>query len=271
MKTLCQYFLKSLLIGAAYAATLAITKLILSETVNARSFLWSFVGGSVTGFALGSLATSMPATWSRHMLVWGSAIFFNIASVTIEGHFFAPDLVRGSVIVMIIQQLIVTLAVTWVIVKLFAPIADTVQKTPIQPSWFSWLWRFIFSALSYVFFYYFFGAFAYLLVTGPYYETHTSGLVVPAQNVILKAELIRAPLMVFSVIPFLLNFPVNRQQLMWLAGLVLFMVGGATPLLMQAASLPLVVLAGSAAEIFCQNFSTGVVTSVLMSVDITKR
>ncbi len=271
MKTLYQYFLKSLLIGAAYAATLAITKLILSETVNARSFLWSFVGGSVTGFALGSLATSMPATWSRHMLVWGSAIFFNIASVTIEGRFFAPDLVQGSLVVLLAQQLIVALAATWVIVKLFALITDSTPMTPNKRSWFSWLWRFVFSALSYIFFYYVFGAIAYLLITGPYYEAHAGGLVVPAQDVILKAELIRAPLMVFSVIPFLLNFPVNRQLLMWLAGLILFMVGGVTPLLMQAASLPLVVLAGSAAEIFCQNFSTGVVTSVLMSVYITKR
>jgi hypothetical protein len=271
MKTLYQNFLKSLLVGAAYAATLAITKLLLSETVNARSFLWSFVGSVAAGLVLGSLAASMPAAWSRHMLVWGSAIFFNIASVTIEGRFFAPNLVKGSFIILLVQQLVVALAATWVIVKLFALIADPAPRTPIQRSPFSWLWRFVLSALSYVFFYYFFGAFDYLLVTGPYYKTHASGLVVPMQNIILQAELIRAVLIGLSVIPFLLNFPANRRRMMWLTGLILFVVGGVTPLLMQVGTLPSVVLVASAVEIFCQNVLTGVVIARLMSVDITKR
>ena len=58
---------------------------------------------------------------------------------------------------------------------------------------------------------------------------------------------------------------------MWLAGLILFAVGGVTPLLVQVGSLPSVVLAASSVEIFCQNFFTGVVTARLMSIDITKQ
>lgn len=42
----------------------------------------------------------------------------------------------------------------------------------IRRSWFSWLWRFVLGGLSYVFFYYFFGAINFMLVTGPYYKTH---------------------------------------------------------------------------------------------------
>ena len=270
MTTLYKNFLKSLLVGAVYAATLAITKLLLSETVNARSFLWSLVGGAAAGLVLGFLTVSMPATWSRHMLVWGSILFFNIASLTIEGRIFAPNLIRDSLIVLLVQQFVVAFVTTWIIVKLFAPIADSAPTTPIGRSWFSWLWRFVLSALSYVFFYYFFGAINFMLVTGPYYKTHAGGLTVPAQNMILQAELIRAVLIVISVFPFLLNFAVNRRRLMWLAGLILFGVGGVTPLLVQVGSLPIVVLAASTVEIFLQNFSTGVVTARLLSIDISE-
>lgn len=58
---------------------------------------------------------------------------------------------------------------------------------------------------------------------------------------------------------------------MWLPGLILFAVGGVTPLLVQVGSLPFVVLAASAVEIFLQNFSTGVVTARLRRVDIAKQ
>lgn len=268
MRTLYQNFLKSLLVGMAYMATLAITKLLLSQPADMRSLFWSFIGGALAGLVLGSLAASMPATWSRHMLVWGSAIFFNIAAVTIEGRFFTPNLVKGSFIVLLVQQLVVALAATWVIVRLFACIVSSAATTRIQRSWFSWLWRFVLSALSYVFFYYFFGAINFMLVTGPYYKAHAGGLTVPAQNIILQAELIRAVLIVVSVIPFLLNFPANRRGKMWRTGLILFTVGGVLPLLMQVGLLPSVVLAASAVEIFCQNFSTGVVTARLLSIGI---
>jgi len=270
-KSIFPTFWKSLLVGAAYAATLAITKLLLSETVDARSFLWSFVGSVAMGLALGSLSASMPVTLSRHMLVWGSIIFFNLASLTIEGRIYAPNLIKGLLIVPLVQQFVVALVTTWIIVKLFAPIVDSAPMISIQRSWISWLWRFVLSVLSYIFFYYFFGAINYLLVTGPYYETHAGGLVVPAQNIIIQAELIRAVLIALSVIPFLLNFPKNRRSKMWLTGLILFAVGGVTPLLVQVGSLPSVVLAASSVEIFCQNFFTGVVTARLMSIDITKQ
>ena len=257
-------FLKSLLVGAAYALTIALTKLILSQSLDAGSLLWSFAGGAVIGFTLGLLATSMPAAWTRHLLVWGSVVFFNIASVTIEGRFFAPDLVQGSMVVLLLQQLVVALAATLVIVKLFAPIAESAPTNSIQRSWFSWLWRFIVSAFAYIFFYYFFGAINYLLVTGPYYETHAGGLVVPAQDVLLKAELIRAPMIILSILPFLLAFPAGKKRAAFLAGMILFVVGGVAPLLMQVGALPLILLAASAVEIFCQNYLTGVVAARLL-------
>lgn len=264
MKPILATLLKSLLVGAGYAAALALTNLLLSPSMDAQSLLWSFAGGTVIGLTLGLLAASMPAASTRHMLVWGSIIFFNIASVTIEGRFFAPDLVQGSMLVLLLQQLVVAFAATWLIVKLFARIEESAPQAAPRRSWFAWLWRFLVSAFAYIFFYYLFGAFNYLLVTGPYYETHAGGLFVPAPDVILKAELTRAPMIVLSILPFLLAYPASKKRAAFLAGMILFAVGGVAPLLMQVSALPLVLLAASAVEIFLQNYLTGVVAARLL-------
>ena len=264
MKTNLEVILKSLLVGAGYAATPALTGLLLRRDIEVSSLFWSFVGGTVIGFILGLLASSMSGTWARHMIVWGSIIFFNIASVTIEGRFFAPDLVQGSMIVLVIQQLVVALVASALIVKLFASDKVSTPLIGIQRSRFSWLWRFILSALSYMIFYYFFGAINYLLVTGPYYETHVGGLTVPAPQVVLLAELVRAPMILLSVIPFLMTFPASKKQMGFLTGMILFAVGGVAPLLMQANILPRVLLFASAVEIFFQNYLTGIVAARLL-------
>jgi hypothetical protein len=54
-----------------------------------------------------------------------------------------------------------------------------------------------------------------------------------------------------------------RQLAVW-SGLLLFIVGGIVPLTWQMAALPLPLLLVSAVEIFCQNFTTGVVTALLL-------
>jgi hypothetical protein len=256
---------RSLFVGAAYAGILGLTNSLFSRGIDTRSLVGSFAGGTVISLTLGPLASSMAATWSRHMFVWGSVIFLNIASVTIEGRFFAPDLVRGSMFVLLVRQLLIAVITTWLLVKLFAPTTTSRQIPPIQRSWFSWLWRFSLSAFSYIFFYYVFGALNYLLVTGPYYQTHAGGLVVPAQETLLKAELTRAPMIVLSILPFLLTFPASKRHTAFLTGMILFLVGGLAPLLMQASALPLILLAASAVEIFLQNFLTGVVSASLLA------
>lgn len=255
---------RSLIVGVGYTAASALGDLVISGGIDMQRLIWSFAGGGVIGFTLGPLASAMPASSPRHMLVWGSVIFLNIASVTIEGRFFAPELVQGSLVLLLLQQFLVALVATWLIVKLFASNESSALQTPSNRSWFSWLWRFVLSALSYIIFYYFFGAINYLLVTGPYYETHAGGLIVPAQDVILKAELFRAPMIVLSVIPFLLTFRAGKKRLGFLTGLILFAVGGLAPLLMQVNALPLILLAASAVEIFFQNYLTGIVTARLL-------
>ncbi|NMB60035.1 MAG: hypothetical protein GYA12_12765, partial [Chloroflexi bacterium] len=100
--------------------------------------------------------------------------------------------------------------------------------------------------------------------TRPYYETHAGGLTVPPALTVLVIELIRAPLIVLSVVPFLLFHRTNRTRMAVNTGLILFIIGGIVPLLFQAGSLPAILLLASGVEIFLQNFSTGFVSGWLL-------
>ncbi len=264
MKREISFAWRSLVVGAGYAGTVVLINALRRNTSDARSLLWTFVGGTVIGPVLGQLASSMAATWKRHVIVWGSIIFFNIASVTIEGRFFVPGHVEGPLALLQLQQLAVSLVAAFLIIWLFASITEPARTRTSSRPWYSWLWRFVVSATSYIVFYYLFGAISYLLITGPYYRAHQGGLVVPAPAVILQAELIRAPLIVLSVVPFLLTLRGTGRRLGLLTGIVLFTVGGLAPLLMDVGILPLPLLVASAVEIFFQNFCTGLVTARLL-------
>lgn len=257
---------RSLVVGAAYAAVRALTDAALGKGADLHSLLWLCAGGAAIGLTLGPIARSMPASARRHMLIWGSIIFLNLASVMIEGRFFAPGRVQGSMALLLLQQLAASLVAAWFILSLFGPIAEATPVPAMARSWFSWLWRVAASALSYLLFYYFFGAINYLLVTGPYYRTHQGGLVTPAPFVILQAELVRAPLIILSVVPFLLYFRGTGRRVGLFTGLILFGVGGLAPLLMNVEALPLVLIAASAVEIFFQNFCTGLVAARLLGM-----
>ncbi len=263
---------KSLVVGAVYGTALVIGGM-LSRLMGLRlppvndvqaRLVWSFVGGLIVGLFLGPMAASLPASRTRRWLVWGSVLFFNLTSVTIEGRFFASKLIGDALAGLLIQQTLTALATGWSITALFAPKQKAAPAPPARRPWFSWGWRLLVSALSYVVFYFIFGAINYGLVTKPYYQTHAGGLTVPPPQTVLVAELIRGPLIVLSVLPFLLTARASKTRQALLTGLILFAVGGLVPLTMQVNSLPFLLLAASAAEIFCQNFSTGIAAARLL-------
>jgi hypothetical protein len=107
----------------------------------------------------------------------------------------------------------------------------------------------------------------YSLVTQPYYESHAGGLIAPAPDVVLLVELVRAPLIVLSILLFLLSERGTKRELMIKAGWLLFAVGGIFPVVLQISRLPFFLLAASTVEIFCQNFLTGVVSASLLGVE----
>lgn len=265
-------FWRSLLVGAAYAIALTIGGMIASMVGTSMpevddSFsvlLWSFVGGTLMGLFLGPIASSLPLSRLRHVLVWSSVILFNLVSVIVEGYYFAPILIGDSLTGLILQQILAAFIIGWVITVFFTSKGAAISVTLPTHSFISWSWRFVMAAFGYLIFYFIFGALNFTLVTEPYYESHTGGLEVPVLSTILTAELIRSVLIILSILPFLLSVKAEKKHLVLLSGLILFSVGGLVPLTMQAVTLPFVLLAASAVEIFFQNFLTGALAALLL-------
>lgn len=240
------------------------------STRDQSAFTWLFFASLLLGAILGPLAARLVLTRMQHFILWGSLIFFNLGAVAIEGAFFVPELVPLPLPVLFAQQLLASVGAALIIVLVFAEVgrpgsswADALRTRP----WHSWLWRFLLSSFSYLVFYFIFGALNYSLVTGPYYETHAGGLTVPAPEVVLAAELVRAPLIILSILFFLLSVRGTRRELMIKTGWLLFAIGGIVPLVLQMSSLPLLLLIASAVEIFLQNFLTGAVAARLLGIE----
>jgi hypothetical protein len=212
------------------------------------------------------MSRQIAASRRRHVLIWSSIIFFNFASVMIEGAFFEPAAVPLPIPVLALQQLVASLAAGLATTLLFAPAQAGTGPAPARPHrpWHGWGWRFVASSFSYLVFYLFFGAINYSLITKPYYDAHAGGLAVPPAMTIWLVEMARAPLIVLSVLLFLLALRASRRRTVVLTGMILFMVGGVAPLLFQVNTLPPALLIASAVEIFLQNLSTGAVTAVLL-------
>jgi hypothetical protein len=271
---------RSLLVALGYVAGLIIAGMIAAmmgaqmatSTNSGASFTWLFISSLLLGFTLGPLARGLTLTRTQHFVLWGSLIFFNLGSVAIEGAYFVPELVPMPIPVLFAQQAVASAAAALIIMLVFSavgkPTSSWLDALRTRPG-ASWLWRFILSSFSYLVFYFIFGALNYSLVTRPYYEAHAGGLATPAPEIVLMAELVRAPLIVLSILLFLFSVRGTKCQLMMKAGWLLFAIGGIVPLVLQISSLPFLLLAASAVEIFLQNFLTGAVTAWLMGIEGT--
>ena len=270
---------RSMLVALGYLTGLILAGMIgamlgerLSTDANSTSsFAKLLVASLLLGVFLGPFASRLALSRGQHFVLWGSLILFNIGSVAIEGAYFAPDLVSIPVPMLVVQQLLATVGAAFVVTRVFtAPGQSTswLRALSTRP-WYSWIWRFLASAMSYLMFYFVFGGLNYQLVTKPYYESHAGGLTVPAPEIVFIIESIRSLIIVFSVFLFLLSARGTRRQLMVNTGWLLFAIGGIIPLIWQIGTLPLFLLAASALEIFFQNFLTGMVAAQLLGIEGT--
>lgn len=270
VKRIVLWIIGSLLVGVAFLAALMISGALMSllgiragvTSQGGEMLPWLIAGSVVIGLVLGPIASRLAATRARHLIIWTCVIFFNLISVLVEGSFFAPEQIGGNAPVLLAQQLLASILMAVVITLWFGNRAAPAGV--MQRAWYDWAWRFAASALSYLVFYFIFGAVNYALVTKPYYDSHAGGLAVPAPGTVFAAEIIRGVMIALSVLPFLLTFNRPRRERMLLTGAILFVVGGIVPLLYQVTILPLPLLVASAVEIFFQNMSTGIVAALLL-------
>lgn len=182
-------FGRSLVVSIGYTLVLliggritTISEAALSEASGGESVLWkSLLPGILIGLTLGMVASQLKASRLRHFFIWSCVVFLNFVSVILEGAFFAPGLVSKIIPSFIFQQLLAALVIAFLVSILFVP-PDKIQVSSmrLKRPWYAWVWRFVGSSLSYLVFYFIFGAINYALVTKPYYETHISSLTTSA-------------------------------------------------------------------------------------------
>ncbi len=255
-----------LTVAAAFMLTSLIAGRLLGRGVELGASGISLLSGLLIAVTLAPIAAGLRTSRLGGWIIWGSPLFLNALSLGIEGAFFVPSLspMRGMPVAWTAFLLLQSLATAGLIAWLFGQNAGWAIPRP-RPSraWYSWLWRFLASAFSYLLFYFVFGAINYQLVTKPFYAAHVSGLAVPPPLTVLVAEMVRAPLIVLSVVPLILSWRGERSTLAIACGATLFVVGGVVPLLLNT-DLPDILRLASAIEIFFQNFSTGLVAVSLL-------
>lgn len=225
----------------------------------------NFLSGFLIGITLGPVAKMLTESRVRSIFIWATILFLNLISVTIEGYYFAPGLLQPALLPSIlVLQFLSTLACSVAITYIFSsgPEEDHFMRMDHR-SVYSWTWRFMISAASYLVFYFVFGSINYELFTRSYYETNSS-LAVPEFSTIIKVVPLRAVLIVASLIPLITALHLPRKQLVVICGMILFAIGGIIPLCMQVGMLPAKMLIASGIEIFFQNFLTGAVAAVML-------
>lgn len=255
-----------LVIATGYMLTSLIAALLLGRAVEMAALGISLLSGILIGVTLGLIAAQVPASRLKHWVAWGTVLFLNTLSLGIEGGFFAPTLspmVSMPVAwtgYLLLQSLVAVGLIAWLFGQKANASAPNVRR---GRAWYSWAWRFVLSSSSYLLFYFIFGAINFALVTKPYYAAHVSGLAVPPPQTVLMAEMVRAPLIVLSIVPLILLWRGKKGVLAVLCGIILFVIGGVIPLLLNP-TLPDLLRFASAIEIFFQNFLTGVVAVALL-------
>ncbi|MCU7550886.1 hypothetical protein OCK74_17330 [Chitinophagaceae bacterium LB-8] len=277
MRKIFSILWRSILVGLAYLIANMVIGSILaqpgfefSKTTPqdlSRLLFTTFISGFLMGVTLGPVTTLFRATRVRSTLIFSSVIFLNLVSVLIEGYLFVPGLLQQAFIPsLLLLQFLSSIASSFAITFLFS---NQNKMDPIitidHRSWYSWTWRFIISAASYLLFYFAFGFVNYELVTRPYYETHSS-LAVPELSTVIQVASFRSLLLIASILPLITLLHLPRRKMAFTCGMILFVIGGIIPLCMQAGMLPTKLLIASGIEIFFQNFLTGAVAAVALGV-----
>ncbi|MGZ6315657.1 MAG: hypothetical protein ACXWNQ_00200 [Anaerolineales bacterium] len=261
-----ELFMRSLAVGFAYALASALTATILgpisrlAPTID-NLLIWLVTGTLVT-LALSPLIQH--SVWSRFRTIlaaWAVLAFIRSLGLGIEGSLFKPTQAINAILGAIFG-ILVSLLVAWLSVRLLMPASPQTPHTTVPPrSWWGWTWRVLAVGLAYFVFYFIFGATNALLYTRSFYENNPQyGLSLPPTGVIFVAQLLRGPLFGLGSLFIVMATDAPRRRVgVWL-GILLFVVGGLGPYLeVTFRSMPLGFNLATLAEIFLQNFLTGVV------------
>ena len=266
---LSEILMRSLAVGFAYALASALAAGILgplsrlAPTID-NLLVW-LISGTLVALALAPFI--LHSSWSRQnttLAAWAVLAFVRSLGLGIEGSLFKPTQVM-SAISGAVFGLLVGLLVAWLAVRLFMPASPSPRAASSHRSLWGLIWRVLVVGLAYFAFYFIFGAANALLYTKSFYENNPQyGLTLPPTNIIFIAQLLRGPLFGLGSIFIVLCADAPRRRIARWLGLLLFIVGGLGPYLeVTFRTMPLGFNLATLAEIFLQNFLTGIVAANL--------
>jgi uncharacterized integral membrane protein len=265
-----EIILRSLVVGFIYALASALVAAILGSMSRLAPTLDNIVTWLITG-TLVCLALSpfiLHANGSRTkkiFAVWGVQAFVRSLGLGIEGSLFKPTAALNA-IVGAVFGILISLLVAWLAVLLLMPIDQhTEENEETKRSWWGWTWRVFVVGLAYFIFYFVFGATNAFLYTLNFYKNNPQyGLSLPPAGTIFLAQLLRGPLFGLGSLFILRATKASRSQLAVWQGILLFIVGGVGPYVeVTFRTMPMGFNLATLAEIFFQNFLTGVVAATL--------
>jgi hypothetical protein len=260
-----QIVLRSMAVGAAYAVASALVAAMLGPlsrlTPSVDNLLVWLITGSMVALALAPFI--LHTAWSRSKTVlaaWAVLAFVRSLGLGIEGSLFKPTQALSAIVGAMLGVLI-ALLVAWLCVLLLMSPGPLPQAAAAKRNWWGWTWRVLVVGLAYFAFYFIFGATNALLYTRSFYENNPQyGLTLPPAGLIFLAQMLRGPLFGLGSLFIVLAAHAPRRRLAAWLGLLLFVVGGLGPYLeVTFRSMPLGFNLATLAEIFCQNFLTGIV------------
>ena len=269
---LSEILMRSLAVGFAYALASALVAGILgplsrlAPTID-NLLVW-LISGTLVALALAPFI--LHSSWSRQnttLAAWAVLALVRSLGLGIEGSLFKPTQAMSAIIGAVFG-LLAGLLVAWLAVRLFMPANPSPGAAASHRSLWGWIWRVLVVGLAYFAFYFIFGAANALLYTKSFYENNLQyGLTLPPTNIIFIAQLLRGPLFGLGSLFIVLSAAAPRRQLAIWLGLLLFIVGGLAPYLeVTFRTMPLGFNLATLAEIFLQNFLTGIVAANLFQL-----
>ena len=273
VRSLLDFLGRVLTVAVTYTATFIVvgtglTVFGFEDRGDGLLLLWTFIGSFLIALALGLAAETIPASRSRHLLIWTTLLFGNHAALIIGNAILNPDSAH-SVPALLLQQFLACIVSADVIYYFFAPAPHTTLES-VRHHWLGWLGRFAAAALAYIVFFYAFGAINYSLVTQPYYTASLNGLTIPEAQAVLLVQFVRAPIIILSLLPLLFTMRALPYQILITAGMLLFVSNGVMTLLGQIGQLPADLFLATGFELFAQNFGTGAVAAWLLGAFTTR-
>jgi len=231
-----------------------------------------FVGGTLIGLVTGPISTKLTLPRAQRIGVLFLVLFMWGYGINAVDTFLFTTFPIPFQAFLIIMNLIVNLVLGIFIGVLFPPIQTGTGFTAEVKSYFtqrrgkSWLWRFALAAVLFYPIYMFFG-FVFSPITVPYYSMPELGLGLVIPNVLspvfISIEIGRGLVYALIAVPLLAMLRMPKWRLGLWMGLILAVVGGVVPMMIQT-TWPLPLRLGHGVEIVCDSFAQGLMMAWLL-------